>query len=73
VLHALMEDRVSEAVAGVVLRGVDGISSDHVRGQLLIRLVDAGGLTDGTRAQFEEALRQISSDHTRGRVENAIR
>ncbi len=73
VLMAVMEHGVEEVRAGVVLRAARSINSDHTRGQVLIRLAEAGGVTNATRAAFEEAVAGISSSHTRQRVEQTLR
>jgi hypothetical protein len=73
VLLSLMEDRVDEVRARIVLRGTGGIGSDHTRGEVLMRLIEAGGVTDATRASFDQAVDRISSDHTRGQVIRTLR
>jgi beta-lactamase regulating signal transducer with metallopeptidase domain len=73
VLLSLMEDRVDEVRAGIVLRGTGGIGSDHTRGEVLMRLIEAGGVTDATRAAFDQAVDRIGSDHTRGQVLRTLR
>lgn len=54
------------------LKAIGGITSDHYKAQMLLKLAGTGAEDETLRAALVEAARTIRSDHERGRVLSAI-